>query len=252
MSERATFAEAVRGAVERHPTVDPWTPGASCDDRNPALHAALAELGWHELGSDDELERFIAPAAVELGRGLAPLCEVDALLGGSPVADGLVRYAAPGDVLGDGSTLVRAERRAYTDAVGACVVLEARPGPPRAEAPWVAASLGYLAGLCAFALGVAARHTLDREQFGRPLAALEPVQQHLAGAATLTDGLLLLAEEPATWAGLAHAAEAACSVTGRCQQVTGATGYTLEFPLQRAHRRARSCRAWIDAMLERR
>ena len=32
-------------------------------------------------------------------------------------------------------------------------------------------------------------------------------------------------------------------------QVTGALGFTLEFPLQRAYRRSRSVRTWADAVL---
>ena len=34
-----------------------------------------------------------------------------------------------------------------------------------------------------------------------------------------------------------------------CMQVTGALGFTLEFPLQRAYRRSRAARAWADAVL---
>jgi butyryl-CoA dehydrogenase len=54
-----------------------------------------------------------------------------------------------------------------------------------------------------------------------------------------------------TPAGLAHAGEAACQATALCQQVVGAIGYTLEFPLQRAFRRARAVRIWGDAVLAR-
>jgi butyryl-CoA dehydrogenase len=35
-----------------------------------------------------------------------------------------------------------------------------------------------------------------------------------------------------------------------CQQVTGAIGFTLEYPLQRYTQRARGLAAWNDALLE--
>jgi hypothetical protein len=34
-----------------------------------------------------------------------------------------------------------------------------------------------------------------------------------------------------------------------CQQVADATGFTLEFPLQRAYRRARAVQLWADALI---
>ena len=34
-----------------------------------------------------------------------------------------------------------------------------------------------------------------------------------------------------------------------CMQVTGALGFTMEFPLQRAYRRSRSARAWNEAVI---
>jgi butyryl-CoA dehydrogenase len=50
-------------------------------------------------------------------------------------------------------------------------------------------------------------------------------------------------------AALAHAGAAAVAVTGACQQVVGAIGFTLEFPLQRAYRRARAVQLWADALI---
>ena len=86
--------------------------------------------------------------------------------------------------------------------------------------------------------------------FGRPLAALDTVQQQLAEVATAADGLRLLSLDRADDAGLAYAAVAAAEALAGCQQVTGAIGFTLEFPLQRALRRARSMRAWIEAIVD--
>ena len=259
------FATSVRGALERHPVDDPWRPGTHADDRSPALREALTELGWEELGRDVELFPFVAPAAVELGRQLAPLDVVDTFLGGALVADGLVRYPSPDDQLvslEDGH--IRAHRAArlepvpYGDALAVHRLHGAEDGGPITDGEadvrrnaWVAANAGYLAGVAAEALRLATEHTISRHAFGRPLAALAPVQQHLAAAATLADGATLLAEDEPGPAALAHACDAACRVTALCQQVVGAIGYTLEFPLQRAFRRARAARLWADAVLAR-
>ena len=47
---------------------------------------------------------------------------------------------------------------------------------------------------------------------------------------------------------LAHAGEAAERLA-ICMQVTGALGFTMEFPLQRAYRRMRAARSWADTVL---
>lgn len=258
-----SFAASVAGALERHPTRDPWKPGAHADDRNAALRDAILELGWADLATDPELLPFVAPAALELGRRFAPLDLVDATLGGALVVAGFARYAQEGErlveLVGDEldvRTAVRLTPVGYVDALAVHTV-EAAEADGRvngAEATrrrdaWIAANAGYLAGLAGEAVRVAAEHAKARHAFGRPLAALDPIQQHLATAVTLADGVALLAEERVTAAGLAHAGEAACDVTALCQQVVGAIGYTLEFPLQRAFRRARAVRLWADAVL---
>ena len=259
------FAASVAGALERHRVEDPWRPGAHADDRVPALRDALSELGWGDVGTDPELLPFAASAAVELGRRFAPLDLVDATLGGALASDGHARYAEEGGLLVE---LVGAElsvRRAvrltpvgYVDALAVHVIdaAEEETLVTGAEAAgrrdaWIAASVGYLAGLSAEAVRLAAEHAKARHAFGRPLAALDPIQQHLATAATLADGVALLAGERVTAAALAHAGEAASQATALCQQVVGAIGYTLEFPLQRAFRRARAVRLWADSVLTR-
>jgi alkylation response protein AidB-like acyl-CoA dehydrogenase len=146
---------------------------------------------------------------------------------------------------------------AYGDAQGVRRVLarrlvaqlEARDAAVRTTA-WTAASAGYLAGLGEWALETATGHARGRRAFGSTLAALAPVQQRLADAATATGGLSLLAHAAPGRAALAHAGAAAVEVTAACQQVVGAIGFTLEFPLQRAYRRARAVQLWADAFLE--
>jgi hypothetical protein len=288
LAETRDFAETVAAVVARHVRPDPWEPGLAVSDADGALDAALAEAGWEELGEDPSLLPMVAPAAAELGRAMASLAPVDRLLGGALRVGDLARYVdqslplvAPSAGRLELTTGVRLEAVAYTDALGVArvargaesaapgvadtapptahtVAAEAAPPSARAVAPdesarrmaaWAAASTGYLAGLTARALELALEHARARRAFGRPLAALEPVQQMLADAATLSDGLDLLAQDRPGLDALAHAGDAAERATAVCMQVTGALGFTLEFPLQRAYRRSRAARAWADAVL---
>ncbi|HTE60410.1 MAG TPA: acyl-CoA dehydrogenase family protein [Solirubrobacteraceae bacterium] len=267
------FAEAVGAAADRTlGEPEPWRPGAVQDDRCDELSRALAGMGWLDLASDPRLLPLAGPAALELGRRLAPLSELDALLGGSPLAGDLVRYGATSAVAfaddahgGDASggparahgapvvyAIDRAEPVAYGDALGVHRVLErhavGRAGD-HAIAAWIAASTGYLAGLSEWALGIALDYAKGRKAFGGTLASLAPVQQRLADAATAARGLSLLAADTPGRAALAHAGAAAVDVTAACQQVAGAIGFTLEFPLQRAYRRARAVQLWADALI---
>jgi len=263
--EPAQFAATVAAIVARHATPDPWRPGAATSDADPALEEALREAGWEELGHTPALLPFVAPAAAALGRGFASLAPVDALIGGVLKVGSLVRYPLDNALIVEP---LRGELRVtppggrltsvpYTDAIGVARV-DREPagvppiGPDEARtrlAAWVAGSTGYLAGLTEEALRLALEHARSRRAFGGPLAALEPVQQMLADAATLADGLSLLAGDCPGPDALAHAGDAAERAVVVCMQVTGALGFTLEFPLQRAYRRSRSARAWADAVL---
>jgi alkylation response protein AidB-like acyl-CoA dehydrogenase len=255
--EVAAFAEAVATAADRTLTPpDAWRPGAAQDDRSPALSDALAAMGWLDLAADPALLPLAGPAALELGRRLAPLADIDALLGGSPLAGGLIRYGARHAIDGNGMrhAIEASEPVAYGDALGVHRVVKASPAgevSATAVAAWTAAGTGYLAGVADWALGLALDHAKGRRAFGTTLAGLAPVQQRLADAATATRGLALLAGDTPGRAALAHAGAAAVEVTAACQQVAGAIGFTLEFPLQRAYRRARAVQLWADALLTR-
>jgi alkylation response protein AidB-like acyl-CoA dehydrogenase len=273
--EARQFAATVGEIVRRHAPADPWRPGARASDADPELERALREAGWDELGSDGRLLALAAPAGAALGRAFASLAPVDALLGGALTVEGLARYANEGALLvepREGALLVtRAERLLpvpYTDALGVARVEDTDANGPDAAgaartegaplaghdaslrmAAWCAASTGYLAGLGEEALWLALEHARSRRAFGGPLAALEPVQQMLADAATLVDGLTLLSAGSPGPDALAHAGGAAERAVAICMQVTGALGFTLEFPLQRAYRRSRATRVWADAVL---
>jgi len=260
--EAGQFAATVTGLTAQHPQPDPWRPGAAASDANPELERALADAGWDELGRDDSLLPLAALAGAALGRAFAPLAPVDALLGGALKVGRVARYATVDGATAEpraGAILTgRAQTVApapYTDALGVARVCVAGDRPLSDDeagvrfAAWVAASTGYLAGLSEEALRLALEHARSRRAFGGSLSALEPVQQMLADAATLVDGLSLLAGDCPGADALAHAGDASERAVAICMQVTGALGFTLEFPLQRAYRRSRSARAWADSVL---
>jgi hypothetical protein len=259
----ALLAETVARIVRDHQPPDPWQPGAHADDTASQAAEmagrALAETGWPGL-ADTDIDAA-ALAAVELGRGLVSLGQVDALLGGSPVLDGLVRHGQvsgravelrPGDGLREVEILALAPV-AYGDASAVSVVTGQRRGddvPPEAAArrlaAWRAASVGYLAGLASAAFEACLGHVRSRKAFGATLDAQPMVQSRLADAATALDGIRLLAEREHSWAALSYAAAACTEVTAACHQLTGALGYTLDYPLQRYSRRARAMRSWAE------
>jgi hypothetical protein len=259
----ALLAETVARIVRDHQPPDPWQPGAHADDTASQAAEmagrALAETGWPGLAGEDIDAAVLA--AVELGRGLASLGHVDALLGGSPVVDGLVRHGRvhgsavelrPGDGLGEVEILALAPA-AYGDASAVAVVTGRRPvadvpagAAARRLAAWRAASIGYLAGLAGAAFEACLAHVRSRKAFGATLDGQPMVQSRLADAATALEGVRLLAEREHSWAALSYAGTACTEVTAACHQLTGALGYTLDYPLQRYSRRARAMRSWAE------
>jgi butyryl-CoA dehydrogenase len=262
-TEVAAFASSIRSIVADHSSAGAWRPGSLGDDQLPVLRHHLHNAGWHDLGEDPQTLPFVGPAAVELGRSLVALSELDALLGGSPYLSGMTRYADVGDRVvipgQDGirmANVVAADPVPYGDCIGACRTQVSdgellRPDEARVrEDMWVAGTVGYIAGMTAEALRIALDHTTKRQAFGKTLAGLDSVQQRLADAALCADGLLLLAEGAPDMDALAYAGPASCAAIAECHQVVGAIGYTLEFPLQRFSRRARAMHLWADAWIE--
>jgi Acyl-CoA dehydrogenase, C-terminal domain len=263
--EQRAFAESVATATERAlgGRLPQWRPGEAGDDRQVELGEALASAGWRSLAEESELLPFAGPAAIELGRRLAPLDVVDQLLGGPLMAGELVRYGGSGAALAVGRDALTSFRVtdeqpvAYGDAIGVFrvdgLVQTGKLDGPRARQridAWLAASVGYAAGVGEYALGLTSEYAHQRRAFGGTLSALGPVQQLLADAATTVRGLSLLAGDRPGAEALAHASAALCMVTASCQQVTGAIGYTLEYPLQCAYRRARAMLLWSECTLD--
>jgi Acyl-CoA dehydrogenase, C-terminal domain len=262
LSEARAFAESVARLLDRHARPPgAWSPGDAGADAQAELTKLLDELGWSVLAQDPELVACAGLGALELGRRIAPLHHVDRLLGGSPVVGDLVRTLVPERAaLGrDGGvvvrrTVVRAEQVASADGLDVHRMLElGEPsevsGAQTAASAWTAAGVGYLAGLGRAALDLTVGYVSQRRAFGSTLAALAPVQQLLADAATTVRGVELLAGHRPDCDALAHAGPAIADACAACQQVTGAIGFTLEYPLHRYTQRARALAVWNDALL---
>lgn len=268
LTEARAFAQSVAGVLRRDGAEQQdWVPGAIPGTDTSALVAALDGLGWPTVATDPELVACAGLGGVELGRALAPLAALDELLGASPLAGSLIRCRvagdravgvapadAPGLVL---RPIVTAERVASADGLDLhSVSAFGAPQPvdfdawPVALAAWLAAGVGYLAGVGEGALELTVTYVRQRRAFDTTLAALAPVQQLLARAATEIRGVRLLATAAPGADALTHAGPAIADACAACQQVTGAIGFTLEYPLQRYTQRARALASWNDALLD--
>lgn len=265
LDEARSFAESVAGVLSRHPASGPrWAPGSACGVDGAELSAALDALGWAALAGDRSLAGCAGLAGVELGRACAPLHLLDRLLGGSPLAGDLVRSLAPlSAVLTPAETgparrsvlaAVPCPSTAGLDVHRVTALGDAVPVPSAewepAWAAWVAAGVGYLAGLGAAALDLTLPYVTQRRAFGATLGQLASVQQQLARAATAVRGVTLLAAGEPDADALVHAGEAIAEACAICHQVTGAIGFTLEYPLHGYTQRARALAIWNEAIVE--
>jgi alkylation response protein AidB-like acyl-CoA dehydrogenase len=113
-------------------------------------------------------------------------------------------------------------------------------------------SIGAMAlGIAQGALEAAARYSLEREQFGRPIGKFQAIGFMLADMATEIEASRLLVYQsavlhdreepygvPASMAKL-FASETACRVCNRAVQIHGGYGYSREFPVERFLRDAK-------------
>jgi hypothetical protein len=268
LAEARLFAQSVAGVLRRERVEHRgWVPGTIPNTDTSALVAALDQLGWPTVATDPELVSCAGLAGVELGRALAPVAVLDGLLGASPLAGSLIRSRVAGaravSVADDDAPglvvrpIVAAEAVASADGLDLhSVSALGAPEPVDPDAwtvalaAWLAAGVGYLAGLGEGALELTVTYVRQRRAFDTTLAALAPVQQLLARAATEIRGVRLLAAAAPGADGLAHAGPAIADACAACQQVTGAIGFTLEYPLQRYTQRARALASWNDALID--
>lgn len=266
-TEITDFVASVRGICESVPTADGWSPTAPADDRNVALRERLTEAGWFEIASEPYAAAILGPAAVELGRALAPLDLIDDLLGHGVALDvdvvgeiALARYRSVGDTVwlcgADGARLadiVSAEAVSYVDAQAVSLITttvrESEPLSGIVVDAWTAAMTGYIAGLAVGALELARGHVEQRIAFGKPLAAQDAVAKKIADCATTAEGLQMAAHRKPDAFVLQQAPVAAFRVMRACHQMLGGLGFTLEYPLQRYSRRVEALRAWTPAVV---
>ena len=250
--EARQFAETVAAVAARHAAPDPWRPGAAerCRSRR-SMRPSRRRAATSSAPTSGCLRSPHLPAR----RSAAALPRSPRSTGCSAGRSGAAtspatratarrsRSRAPA-----GSSSPRAERVTpvpYTDALGAWRAWSERAadgrraeaaalawprGPPPPPAIWP----GWPRSRCALALEHAAR--------GAPSAAAGGARAGPADARRRRHARrrARAARRPTCRApdALAHAGEAAERAVANCMQVTGALGFTLEFPLQRAYRRS--------------
>ena len=111
-------------------------------------------------------------------------------------------------------------------------------------------------GIAQACLDVGARYSLEREQFGAPIARLQAIQWHLAEMATELEMAHLLADKAAwlkdngkPYGKQAAMAKLACTeVAGRCAdkalQIHGGFGYSKDYDVERYYRDVRVTRIY--------
>jgi Acyl-CoA dehydrogenase, C-terminal domain len=266
--ELRLFRETVRTAIGGwEPLAEPEL-GEWLDDRDDELAARLTACGWSELWTAEHGP--VVAGAFELGRATAPVCLLDEVTLGAPLAiGGRVRHGVAASACavpqpGWGLALARPgegrTREPTLDGMGTVLVtlgeLEAL-APDEAEArwsAWAAATLSYLAGLANASFEAALEHARAREQFGRPLSAMPAVQARLADAALARDGMFLTSWSPTErslrTAALLWAGSACRDITASVHQVHGAVGFALETGLHRYYRRAKAVQVWTAAVCD--
>ena len=263
LNDARAFAQSIAGVLDRYsPAPVEWTPGETAVDDRHELSDRLDAVGWNIVTQDRDLGACAGLGALELGRRLAAVRHVDRLLGGAPAAGDLVRsLGAERVAVGREHGAILRRRVARSEAVASSEGLEVDRVRELGEALdecdqtvvdiWMAASIGYLAGLGEGALELTVGYVRGRRAFGSTLAALPAVQQRLGDAATAVRGVRLLAVENPGVDALAHAGPAVAEACAACHQVTGAIGFTLEYPLHRYTQRARGLATWNDALIDR-
>jgi alkylation response protein AidB-like acyl-CoA dehydrogenase len=177
-----------------------------------------------------------------------------------------VRSAPPGDGPRNHASAPLADRDARA---GERTVLGDRATFEAALDEWRILTAAALVGIAAAALDHALAYVLERQQFGRPIAAFQAIQHGLADFPALIDGGRLLVHK-AAWAAdhglhghldvgdnditdvgalsrmaFVHAAEAAAVTTDRSLHYHGGYGFSREYDIQLYFRRARG---WANVL----
>lgn len=244
------------------------------------LYPALCDLGWHDLLTGDDTADIAVPLVFRLlgetGTHAPLLNDVLAYAAGRPFGEPVpLPFTGGRWVLWSETAAPHADsasdepRRRESD--GPAVLLDPElplhaTGEPAEALATVAAPLAaarralgwWLTGSARAMLGLARRHALEREQFGKPVAGFQAIRHRLAETLVAIEGAeATLTLEPADAHHPAHPASAvpqdydalgaalakaaagrAALVTARhCQQVLGGIGFTAEHEFHRHYRR---------------
>jgi hypothetical protein len=223
------------------------TGGNPVPGREPSISArgfVLPALGtWDPPGTDVD-GRFLVRAL-----GTATSTAAGTIVVPTRVRDGRVAVhtvprtgltLVPVRGLDPGLGLVTADMDASSTGGGAV-----SPGDWPGAVGLARMALGHeLVGAAGAMLELARRHALDREQFGRPIAAFQAVRHRLADTLVAVEGARALLDaawddrEPDTVAMAKATAGRAARVAARhAQQVLAGMGFTTEHPLHRYVRR---------------
>jgi Acyl-CoA dehydrogenase, C-terminal domain len=202
------------------------------------LDAALAELGWADMLSDmpDLAIPLVFRLLGETGSHASVLVDVVLHATGNQIG-GTVELPLPYA----GNTWVVWDRTGGAGStLGGLPLRREDEGYPIRVAEARLAVGWWLVGSARAMLGLARQHALDREQFGKPIAAFQAVRHRLAESLVAIEGaeatLNLPGEDnPDLTALLAKAAagKAALTAAKHCQQVLGGIGFTAEHDLHR-------------------
>lgn len=258
--------------------------GAEAGEAPAALAAELRTSGFLDLlvpeasgGAGLPLPELL-PLAVEAGRRACPLPFAETALArgvlaraaASPPEDAWILLAPPSPLhpmarhathalVPDGEATAFVAARATGDdpwATGAATGLAAGPALVRIDGFDLAAAAAALtaariAGLIRAAADLTLVHVATRQQFGRPLAAFQAIQQAMAQlaeeaiAAHTAAGLAFAGERIPRFAAAvakARASEAARTVQAIVHQAHGAIGMTAEYDLGLFTRRLQEAR----------
>ena len=248
----------VRPLLDAHMSPEAWSDRLRADEPvPPAVVAQLVDAAAATTGVTDA-----TVVAVELGRALAPIEVLAAMVAGAPASmarphptggwtlfgplDTDVVVAWTDDAIGLAGPPAGIDPRACVDPttpMARATLADGRALDAAASARGRCLAVGYLAGLARGAQDLAVEYAKTRVQFDRPIGANQAVKHALADCATRTEAawatvlygataLAALQADHAFWlAAAARTAIDAADANARTAiQVHGGRGYTLDCP----------------------
>lgn len=209
----------------------------------PDLDAALTELGWAEMLTDnpDQAVPLVFRLLGETGSHASVLVDVVLHATGNTIGDTVelpLPYAGNTWVIWDREARADGGAQGSDATLGGLPLRREEEGYPIRVAEARLAVGWWLVGSARAMLTLARQHALDRVQFGKPIAAFQAVRHRLAETLVAIEGAeatlsLPGADNPDLTALLAKAAagRAALTAAKNCQQVLGGIGFTAEHDL---------------------